>query len=66
MWEYKVVGLSGLDRESQLNEYGARGWELVAFDGGLAYLKQPKRAEPAGFTVTGTPPKLPIGKQRGK
>lgn len=45
MWEYKVVGISHVDREFQLNEYGALGWELVAFDGGLAYFK--RISEPA-------------------
>lgn len=46
-WEYKVINLVGREStESELNRYGASGWELVtAYDGGYGTrytLKRPR------------------------
>ena len=38
-YEYKTVTAFFL-RERKLNEYGEFGWELVAVDGGVMYLKR--------------------------
>ena len=48
-WEYLVVSHEGEGRGSQmgrLNELGAQGWELVAFEGNYSYLKRLKSSEP--------------------
>ena len=42
-WEYKTLSLPGAqERQSLLSEMGLNGWELVAFEQGLAYFKRPK------------------------
>ncbi len=41
-WEYKVVDLDSKPQESILNELGAQGWQLIAVDGGFAYLQRAK------------------------
>lgn len=44
IWEYKTLTLPGAqERQSLLSEMGLNGWELVAFEQGLAYFKREKQ-----------------------
>ena len=42
-WEYFGISVPQTPREYhvKLNEYGADGWELIAFDGTLYVFKRP-------------------------
>lgn len=45
-WDYYITSFSDLEiprRTEVLREIGARGWELVAIDRGVAYFKCPRK-----------------------
>lgn len=47
-WEYKVIEIATMSAETQLNNYGMTGWELVAIGGRygeFAYLKRRREGE---------------------